>query len=115
VPTIFNELERRNPGIVTDIAKPLFYPGTKKLITDLDLETIQAIVQINSGKGTDLVGSVQQLVAALKVHPELAEQANKVIIAYGPGLTKALRYELAKTTGALATNKVSTLLDVLKP
>ena len=102
VADLANKIEARYPGHVIDVNKKV-YRNDGSLLTDFDIETRNAVIQVKSkGKGL-----TKQMAAT-----ETA--TSKVVIGYGPKLKPSVVKSIERK-GGLVTKDESLLLDVLKP
>lgn len=97
-----NDIEARYPCKVVAINKVVKAPSTGKIITDFDIETDKAVVQVKSGKGTGLTKQMEASKSA----------TTKEVIAYGPKLGKHIIKNL-KAKGFNVFTKKQELIDYL--
>ncbi len=72
-----NDIENNNPNTVNGVNIDI-YDANGDMVTDFDVETVNAVIQVKSGRGT---GLTKQMLKS-------AEYTNKEVIAYGPNLGK---------------------------
>ena len=97
-----NDIEANYSGMVVDVNKVIKDPSTGKIITDFDIETDRAVIQVKSGKGTGLTKQMEASKSA----------TTKEVIAYGPKLGKHIIKNL-KANGFRVFTKKQELIDYL--
>lgn len=104
VADLANEIEALYPGHVKGVNVPL-YDATGKLITDADIMTANAVIQVKSGNSAQ--GILRQL--------QRSEAATGLVpIGYGPKFKPNTLRTLSQQ-GGLVTNDKQLLLEVIKP
>jgi RHS repeat-associated protein len=103
VADVANAIESKYPGHVIDVNDPLIGPDGK-MITDLDVHTQNAVIQVKEGNARGIVGQMDRTVAG----------QGKPVIAYipdaRPGTVRALQ-----RAGHLVTQDLGDLVSVVAP
>jgi hypothetical protein len=110
VADIANAIEARYPGHVVGVNRGV-PDAAGNMITDIDIETANAIIQVKSGTG----GLGRQITSSLR--PEV-NPSGKPVFGYAPRLSGHMIQEILTRGGIPAGGRASdldALLDVLKP
>ena len=89
-----NDIENNNPNTVNGVNIDIF-DSNGDMVTDFDIETVNAVIQVKSGRGTGLTKQMKKS----------AEYTDKEVIAYGPNLGKHVINNVKAEGFKVFTNK----------
>lgn len=101
VGNLATDIDSEYPGMVDDVNK-IVKDSSGRIITDFDIETDKAVIQVKSGKGT---GMTKQMLVSKTA-------TTKEVIAYGPKLGKHIVQNLRLLGFKVFTNEKE-LIDYL--
>jgi hypothetical protein len=107
VANIANAIEAEYPGHVVRVNE-IIQDSSGLTITDIDIETQNAIIQVKSGTGG---GLGRQITSSMR--PEV-NPTGKPVIGYAPRMSRHVIREV-DGRGGIATGDLRTLLDILAP
>jgi len=103
VGVLANEIESRYPGHVVAVNKEVTTPDGN-VVTELDIETQNSVIQVKSGGGKGLAKQIQRTQTI----------TDKPVIGYGPNLKPSVLRQIQRE-GNLVTTERHLLLDVIRP
>jgi len=103
VGVLANEIESRYLGHVVAVNKEVTTPDGN-VVTELDIETQNSVIQVKSGGGKGLAKQIQRT----------QKVTDKPVIGYGPNLKPSVLRQIQRE-GNLVTTELDVLLDVIRP
>jgi hypothetical protein len=104
VADVANAIDAEYPGEVIDTNVPAYNPDTGQMVTDFDIETQDAVIQVKTGSASGLGSQILRTEAV----------TGKVVIGYAPDAPPAALAAWGRQ-GLLVTNNLQSLIEVLAP
>jgi len=108
---VANSIEAAYPGHVKGVNVKVLRPGTIDEITDIDILTNNAAIQVKSGPGKKLEN---QVIVKSPEALEVLGQGDLPVIGYGPDLSGSVIKGI-QNLGGLVTRSLKDLLEVIRP
>ena len=103
---VVDAIEEAYPNLVQDVNYEI-YRGNNQWV-EIDIETMNAIIEVKSGGGTGFTSQVQARLGGV-LNPD-----GKPVIGYGPDLKHSVIQSINRA-GGIGTRDLRTLIEILRP